>query len=200
METKYTVEITPETPAQHIYVAEAITQPNTCVSTYVGKLPSEWVERMLKDVEDTDALTPLQAYYKAVELDNPLGSKIRIYGSTNGFDAALLALQYLTEPDGTLTAEADELWSKHFYNSGYIDGQWVLYGRTFDDDERVGQAIADKLGNGFDRFDGMALQQVIYEATQGRGVLGIKANLADWYSNSTRVESLAEELRDTYLF
>lgn len=201
METKHTIEITHETPVQHITVAEVITQPNGCVRTYVGRIPTEWVERILENAEDTGHLTTLQAYYKAVELDNPKGSKIRIYSATNSFDAVLLALQYLTEPDGTMTVEADDLWGKHFYNTGYIYGQWVLYGRTFDADERVGQAVADKLGNGFDRFDGMALQQVIYEATQGRGVLGIKANLADWYNNnSTRVVSLAEELRDTYLF
>lgn len=200
METKHTVEITPETPVQHITVAEVITQPNGCVRTYVGRVPTEWVERILQTEDDTDHLTPLEAYYKAVELDTPRGSKIRIYSANNSFDAVLLALQYLTEPDGTLTAEAGELWSKHFYNTGYIDGTWVLYGRTFADDERVGQAIADKLGKGFDRFDGMALQQVIYGATQGRGVLGAKANLLDWYSNSTRVGALAEELRDMYLF
>lgn len=200
METKHTVEITHETPVQHIQVAEVVTQPNGCVRTYLGRIPTEWTERILESAEDTGHLTTLKAYYKAVELDNPQGSKIRIYMATNIFDAVLLALQYLTEPDGTLTAEADELWYKHFPNSGYIDCKWVLYGRTFADDERVGQAIADRLGNGFDKFDGMALQQVIYEATQGRGVFGTKANLKDWYRNSTKVVYLAKALRDMYLF
>ena len=200
MDIKTTAEVTKDTPESKLWVAEVIKHPNGDIQAYTGKIPMGWVDRMLNDV-DADPDTPvLDQYSKAVEADNPRGSKINIFVSTNRFDAAMLALQYLTDEDGTLSEEASKLWYSTYHNSGYLDGEWVLLGRTYTDDERVGQVIADILGKGFDRFDGMALQQVLYEKTKGRGVLRQKANLADWYSNSTDVVSLAEELRDMYLF
>ena len=200
MDIKTTAEVTNQTPESKLYVAEVVKHPNGEIRTYSGKIPMGWIDRMLNDV-DTEPDTPvLDQYSKAVEADNPRGSKIRIFVSTNRFDSVMLALQYLSDEDGTLSDEASKLWDSTYHNSGYLDGNWVLLGRNYTDDERVGQVIADTLGKGFDRFDGMALQQVLYEHTQGRGVLRQKANLADWYSNSTDVVSLAEELRDTYLF
>lgn len=200
MRIKTTAEVTNQTPESRLYVAEVVKHPNGEVRTYSGKIPMGWLSRMLND-EDTEPDTPvLDQYIKAVVADNPRGSKINIFVSTNMFDAVMLALQYLTDEDGTLSNEASELWSSTYPNSGYLDGNWVLLGRSYTDDERVGQVIADTLGKGFDRFDGMALQQDIFYRTKGRGVLRCKANLGYWYNTGNDVGSMAEELRDTYLF
>ena len=200
MNIKTTAEVTNQTPESKLYVAEVVKHPNGEIRTYTGKIPMGWIDRMLNDVDTEPDTSVLNQYSKAVEADNPRGVKINIFVSTNRFEAVMLALQYLSDEDGTLSDEASKLWDSTYHNTGYLDGNWVLLGRTYTDDERVGQVIADTLGKGFDRFDGMALQQDIFYRTQGCGVLRCKANLGYWYNTGNDVGSMADELRDTYLF